>query len=212
MAKVRVLLADDHAMVAEAFKKLLEPEFEVGAVASDGRKLLHLAQQTRPDVVLLDLGMPSLNGFDAGRQLKKLLPAIKIVVVTMNEDNHTADAALREYASGYLLKSSASRAELSRAIVTVMTGNQYVSPGIADRLLQRFVRDPRRQARPLTHRQREVLQLLAEGRSMKQAAAELNVSARTIAFHKYKIMEENGLRNNSDFVFFAIKQQVVTAV
>jgi DNA-binding NarL/FixJ family response regulator len=212
MAKVRVLLADDHAMVAEAFKKLLEPEFEVGAVASDGRKLLHLAQQTRPDVVLLDLGMPSLNGFDAGRQLKRLLPAIKIVVVTMNEDNHTADAALREYASGYLLKSSASRAELSRAIVTVMTGNQYVSPGIADRLLQRFVRDPRRQARPLTHRQREVLQLLAEGRSMKQAAAELNVSARTIAFHKYKIMEENGLRNNSDFVFFAIKQQVVTAV
>jgi DNA-binding NarL/FixJ family response regulator len=212
MAKVRVLLADDHAMVAEAFKKLLEPEFEVGAVASDGRKLLHLAQQTRPDVVLLDLGMPSLNGFDAGRQLKRLLPAIKIVVVTMNEDNHTADAALREYASGYLLKSSASRAELSRAIVTVMTGNQYVSPGIADRLLQRFVRDPRRQARPLTHRQREVLQLLAEGRSMKQAAAELNVSARTIAFHKYKIMEENGLRNNSDFVFFAVKQQVVTAV
>jgi DNA-binding NarL/FixJ family response regulator len=212
VVKARVLLADDHVMVVEAFKKLLEPEFEVVGVATDGRKLLQLAQQTRPEVVLLDLEMPSLNGFDAGRQLKKLLPAIKIVVVTMNEDNHTADAALREYASGYLLKSSASRAELSRAIVTVMTGNQYVSPGIADRLLQRFVRDPRRQARPLTHRQREVLQLLAEGRSMKQAAAELNVSARTIAFHKYKIMEENGLRNNSDFVFFAIKQQVVTAV
>lgn len=211
-AKVRVLLADDHVMVVEAFKKLLEPEFEVVGIASDGRKLLQFALQTRPDVVLLDLGMPSLNGFDAGRQLKNLLPATKIVVVTMNEDVDTADAALREYASGYLLKSSASRAELSRAIVTVMTGNQHVSPGIADRLLQCFIRDPRGQARPLTHRQREVLQLLAEGRSMKQAAAELNVSTRTIAFHKYKIMEENGLRNNSDFVFFAIKQQVVTAV
>jgi DNA-binding NarL/FixJ family response regulator len=131
VVKARVLLADDHVMVVEAFKKLLEPEFEVVGVATAGRKLLQLAQQTRPEVVLLDLEMPSLNGFDAGRQLKKLLPAIKIVVVTMNEDIDTAEAALREYASGYLLKSSASRADLSRAIVTVMTGNRYLSPGIA---------------------------------------------------------------------------------
>ena len=209
MVKARVLLADDHVMVVEAFKKLLEPEFEVVGVATDGRKLLQLAQQTGPDVVLLDLGMPSLNGFDAGRQLKKLLPAVKIVIVTMNEDIDTAEAALRECASGYLLKSSASRADLSRAIVTVMTGNQYVSPGIADRLLQRFVRDPRRQARPLTHRQREVLQLLAEGRSMKEAAAELKVSTRTIAFHKYRIMDEYGLKSNAALLLFAIKEQVV---
>jgi DNA-binding NarL/FixJ family response regulator len=212
VARARVLLADDHEMVAEALKELLEPEFEVVAVASDGRKLLQLALQTRPNIVLLDLGMPSLNGFDAGQQLKKLLPATKIVVVTMNEDGDTADAALREWASGYLLKSSGGRAELSTAITAVMSGRQYLSPRIAERRDERFIRDPRQlHARRLTYRQREVLQLLAEGLSMKQAAAELNITTRTVAFHKYRIMEENGLKNNSDLVRFALKRQVVEA-
>jgi DNA-binding NarL/FixJ family response regulator len=211
MAKARVLLADDHTIVAEAFKKLLEPEFEVVGIASDGRKLLQLALETRPDVVLLDLAMPFLNGFDAGQQLSKLLPATKIVVVTMNEDGDTADAALREWASGYVLKSSGGT-ELAKAIVTAMNGKKYISQRIAARLSERLIRDPRRlQARPLTSRQREVLQLLAEGQSMKEAAAELNLTARTIAFHKYRIMEENSLRNNSDLVLFAIKQHVVVA-
>jgi len=210
VAKVRVLLADDHAMVVEAFKKLLEPEFEVVGVAADGRKLLQLAQETRPDVVLLDLGMPSLNGFDAGQQLKKLLPAIKIVVVTMNEDGDTADAALREWASAYLLKSSGSRAKLRAAVIEVMSGKQCISRRIADRREERFIRNPLQlQARPLTYRQREVLQLLAEGLSMKEAAAELNIATRTIAFHKYRIMEANGLKTNSDLVRFAIKQKMV---
>lgn len=212
MGKARVLLADDHAMVAESFKKLLEPEFEVVGIAADGRKLLQLTQQTKPDVVLLDLGMPSLNGFDAGKQLKKLLPAIKIVVVTMNEDGDSADAALREWASGYLLKSSVGGSELSKAIVAVMSGKQYISQTIANRRSERFIRNPQQvQARPLTHRQREVLQLLGEGLSMKQAAAELQITTRTIAFHKYQIMEEYGLKNNSEIVRFAMKQQVLTA-
>lgn len=203
MAKARVLLADGHTMVVEGLKKLLEPEFEIVGVTSDGRELLQLALQTKADVVLLALGMPSLNGFAAGQQLKKLLPATKIMVVTMNEDVDTADAALSEWASGYLMKSSASGAELSRAIVTVMSGKQYVSR-------QRFIRHPRGlQAQTLTCRQREVLQLLAEGRTMKEAAAELQVTSRTIAFHKYRIMEEHGLRSNSDLLRFAFKQQVV---
>jgi len=209
MANARVLVADDHALVMEAFRKLLEPEFEVVGVASDGRKLLQLALQTRPDVVLLDLGMPLLNGFDAGRQLKKLLPATKIIVVTMNEDVDTADAALYEWASGYVLKSSGGT-DLRKAIIAAISGRKYISQRIADRQSERFIRDPRRlQARPLTCRQREVLQLLAEGQSMKQAAAELKITIRTIAFHKYRIMEEYGLRNNSDLVRFAIKQQLV---
>jgi len=207
MGKTRILLADDHAMVMEAIRQLLEPEFEVIGIAHDGRRLLQLASETRPDMVLLDLGMPSLNGFDAGQQLRKLLPATKIVVLTMNEDGDTADAALREWASGYLLKSSVGRSELSRAIVAVMNGKQYVSQPIADRRNRRFIRDPRvQQARALTYRQREVLQLLAEGLSMKEAAAVLQIKTRTIAFHKYRIMEENGLKNNSDLVRFAMKR------
>lgn len=211
MARVRVLLADDHTMVVEALKKLLEPEFEIVGVASDGRELLQLALQTKPDVVLLDLGMPSLNGFAAGQQLKKLLPATKIMVVTMNEDVDTADGALSEWASGYLMKSSASGAELSRAIVTVMSGKQHVCRQIAERHFQRFIRDPQLKAQTLSYRQREVLQLLAEGRTMKEAAAELQITSRTIAFHKYRIMKEYGLRTNVDLVRFAMKQQVVAA-
>jgi DNA-binding NarL/FixJ family response regulator len=209
MAKARLLLADDHVLVVEALKKLLEPEFEVVGVASDGRELLQLAPVIRPDVILLDLGMPLLNGFDAGQKLKKLLPATRILVVTMNEDVDTAAAALREWASGYVLKSS-DVTELRKAIIAAMNGKKYISQRIADRHFEQFIRDPcGPQTRPLTTRQREVLQLLAEGRSMKQAAAELHVTTRTIAFHKYNIMEEYGLRNNSDFLRFAIKQQVV---
>jgi len=211
MAKVRVLLADDHTMVVEALKNMLEAEFEIVATASDGRELVQLAQQTNPDVILLDLGMPRLNGFEAGRQLKTLLPTTKIVVVTMNDDGEMAHAALCEWASGYVIKSSGG-AELRRAIAAAVGRKQYVSPAIADRQAERFAYDPRMpQARALTYRQREVLQLLAEGRSMQEAAAELQLTRRTIAFHKYRIMQEYGLRTNVDFLRFAMKQHVVPA-
>jgi len=208
MAKVRVLLADDHTMVAEALKNMLEPEFEIVATASDGRKLVELAKQTKPDVILLDLGMPLLNGFDAGRQLKRLLPTTKIVVVTMNDDCETAHATLREWASGYVIKSAAG-AELRRAIADAIGGRPYVSPPIANWQAERFINDPRMsQVKALTRRQREVLQLLAEGRSMKEAAAELQLTARTIAFHKYRIMQQHGLKTNVDLMRFAMKHDV----
>ena len=211
MATLRILLADDHTMVMEALQKLLEPEFEIVGTASDGRKLVQLAQQTRPEVILLDLGMPLLNGFDAGRQLKKLLPAIKIVVVTMSEDRETAHAALREWASGYFIKRSGV-AELRTAIAAALGGKQYISPLIANWQAERFVRVPRMpQARALTYRQREVLQLLAEGQSMKEAAAQLEVSLHTISYHKYRIMEEYGIRTNAGLFRFAMKQKVVAA-
>ena len=212
MGKPRILLADDHTLIVEAFKKLLEPEFEIVGTVPDGRKLLQVAPALRPDVVLLDLGMPMLNGFDAGRQLKKLLPNVKLIVLTVNEDYDLAVEALREWASGYLLKNSAS-SELVKAIWEVLRGKQYVTPQIAKRRLEEFVRDPRpNRTRHLTARQREVLQLLGEGRSMKEAAFELQVATRTIAFHKYRIMEEHGLKTNSDLVIFAIKQNVLSAV
>ena len=212
MGRPRILLADDHTLIVEAFKKLLEPEFEIVGTAPDGRKLLQVAPTLRPDVVLLDLGMPMLNGFDAGRQLKKLLPNVKLIVLTVNEDYDLAVEALGEWASGYLLKNSAS-SELVKAIWEVLRGKQYVTPQIAKRRLEEFVRDPRpNRIRHLTARQREVLQLLGEGRSMKEAAFELQVATRTIAFHKYRIMEEHGLKTNSDLVIFAIKQNVLSAV
>jgi DNA-binding NarL/FixJ family response regulator len=212
MGKTRILLADDHTLIVEAFKKLLEPEFEIVGTVADGRKLLQVAPALKPDVVVLDIGMPVLNGFDAGRQLKKLLPNVKLIVLTVNEDYDLAAEALREWASGYLLKNSAG-SELVKAIVDVMKGKQCVTPLIAKRQVAEFVRDPRpNRIRILTSRQREVLQLLGEGRSMKEAAFELSVATRTIAFHKYRIMEDHGLRTNSDLVRFAMKQNMLSAL
>lgn len=210
MGKPRVLLADDHVLVVEAFKKLLEPEFEIVGTVSDGRTLLSVAPKLKPDVVIIDLGMPLLNGMDAGEQLKKMLPQTKLIVLTMSEDFDLAAHALRNWASAYLLKKSVG-SELVKAIREVLKGGSYVTPKVAQRLLEEFVRDPRPdRTKSLTSRQREVLQLLAEGRTMKEVAAVLNVATRTIAFHKYRIMEEFGLKTNSDLVRFAIKEHIVT--
>ena len=209
MRKPRVLLADDHTLVVEAFIKLLEPEFEVVGTVADGRALLASAPQLNPDVVVLDLGMPLLNGMDAGHELKRLLPQAKLIVLTMSEDYDLAAEALRHWASAYLLKKSAS-SELVRAIREVLKGKTFVTPRVAQRLLEEFVRDPRPdRGKALTPRQREVLQLLAEGRTMKEVAAILNVATRTVAFHKYRIMEEYGLKTNSDLVRFAIRERIV---
>jgi DNA-binding NarL/FixJ family response regulator len=210
MAKARILVADDHTLIADAFKKLLEPEFEIVATVSDGRALLRTAYESKPDVAIIDLGMPLLNGADAGQELKKLLPQIRLLVVTMNEDYELAAHALKHWASGFLLKKSAGT-ELIKAIREVLKGNSYVTPKVAQRLLEEFVRDPRQErSRHLTPRQREILQLLAEGRTMKEVAAILNVAARTVAFHKYRIMEEYGLKTNSDLVKLAIKEHIIS--
>src|SRR5215813_1383017 len=170
MGRPAILLADDHTLVLEAFKKLLEPEFEIVGTVSDGRALLSVAPGLKPDVIVLDIGMPYVNGLDAGRELKRLLPCTKLIVLTMNEDADLARESLRLWASGYLLKKSAG-SELVKAIREALRGKSYVTPKVAQRLQDEFVRDPRLDRnKELTSRQREVLQLLAEGRTMKEAA------------------------------------------
>ena len=210
VGKARILLADDHTLVAEAIKRLLEPEFEVVGVVADGRSLVREASSLKPDVVLVDLNMPMLNGLDASEQLKSANPAMKIIVLTMNEDAEIAAQTMRTWASGYLLKKSAG-SELVKAVREVLRGGKYITPALEEVLAELYTREPRfpEVGRVLTQRQREVLQLLAEGRTMKEAAAILNVAARTVAFHKYRIMQDFGLANNSELLRFAIKQRVV---
>src|SRR5215468_9708763 len=207
--KPRVLLADDHTLVVEAFKKLLEPQFEIVGAVGDGRALLDVAPQVRPDLALLDLTMPLMNGTEAGERLKHILPDTNLIVLTMSEDPDVAAEVLRNWASGFLLKKSAAK-ELTEAAQEVLQGKTYITPSMRDRLQGVFVRGALRgRARTLTPRQREVLQLLAEGRTMKEVAEILHVTARTIAFHKYKIMEDLGLKTNSDLLRFAIKERLL---
>ena len=206
----RVLLADDHTLLLEAFEKLLEPEYLVVGAVSDGRALLTAAAALRPDVIMLDIAMPLLNGLDAARQLKKTMPKVKLIFLTMNEDPNVASEAFRAGASGYLLKTSAS-SELIKAIKEAFCGRSYVSPIVAQGMLESFVRQPNddRDAPPLTPRQREVLQLLAEGLSMKAAAKILKVTPRTVAFHKYRMMEQLNIKNNADLIQFAFREHIV---
>lgn len=210
MNKPRVLLADDHSLVVAALKKLLEPEFEIVGTVSDGRELLLIAPQLKPDVVVIDLSMPLLNGMDAGTQLKRSMPLVKLIVLTMSEDSELAVEALRHWASGYLLKKSAGP-ELAKAIRDVLKGKPYVTPKMARRLAEEFIRDPRpdHQEKKLTPRQREVLQLVTEGRTMKEIAAILNISPRTAAFHKYRIMENFSLHTTAELVRFAITKNIL---
>ena len=209
MTKARILLADDHTLVAEAFKRLLEPEFEVVGTVGDGRALLRAAGELKPDLVLVDLNMPLLNGLDASEQLKQALPKVKIIVLTMNEDPEIAAETMEKWASGYLLKKSAG-SELLKAVRDVLRGGRYIAPALRDAMRDLAARDSRPDStRSLTARQREVLQLLAEGHTMKEAAAILNVATRTIAFHKYRIMQDFKLENNADLVRFAIKQGLI---
>ena len=210
MSRARILLADDHSMVVDAFRKLLEPEFEIVGTASDGRELVTSALALRPDVIVVDIGMPLFSAIDVRRDLKLLLPFTKFIALAMNEDWEVTAKAVKPWATAYLLKKSAGL-ELVRAIRESLKGKTYVT---------RLGRDPRestiREPRPvqdkgLTARQREVLQLLSEGRTMKETAAFLHVTPRTVAFHKYRIMEEFGLKTNADLVRFAIREGVVSA-
>ncbi len=208
MTKPRLMLADDHTLVAEAFVRLLADNYDVVRVVSDGMTLLKEAPELRPHVVILDLGMPLLNGMEAGKQLKMLLPLTKIIVLTMNEDVDLAKEALGHWASAYLLKKSAS-SELVRAVDDVLHHKTYVTPRIAKRLQDDFIQNPDPDRQMLSKRQIEVIQLLAEGYTMKEAGAMLNIKPRTIAFHKYRIMASYGLATHSEFVMFAIKHHIV---
>jgi DNA-binding NarL/FixJ family response regulator len=204
-------LADDHTLVAEAFKKLLEPEFDVVGIVENGREFLRAAVELKPDLALIDLNMPLLNGLDAGAQCKELLPGTKIIVLTMTEDADIAEEAMKKWASGYLLKKSAG-SELLKAVKEVLAGQVYMTPAVKlDHLESAPARLTKSEnGKELTTRQREVLQLLAEGHTMKEAAAILHVATRTVAFHKYRIMEEFKLHTNSELLRFAIKQKLVT--
>ena len=210
MIRPRVLLADDHTLLLDAFTKLLEPECEVVGTVGDGRALLEIAPKLNPDIIVLDMAMPLLNGLDAGRQLKQKLPDVKLIFLTVNEDPELAAEAFRIGASGYLLKNSAA-SELFHAIQEVSKGRAYVTPLVAKEMLDTFVHGSQRRklSHNLTSRQREVLQLLAEGRSMKEVATLMKITPRTVAFHKYRIMDELHLKTNADLVQFAIKQGLV---
>jgi DNA-binding NarL/FixJ family response regulator len=189
MIRPRIVLADDHSLPLEAFSRLLEPECDIVGIATDGRSLIAMAPALKPDVVVLDVNMPVLNGVEAGRQLKSLLPRIKLVFLTASEDPDLCMHVLRNGASGYLLKSSLG-SELVAAIRSACRGDSYVTPRMADTMNEAFLRHGKKAGLPrlLTPRQREVLRLLVEGYSMKQAAAELGLTLRTVAFHKYRIM------------------------
>jgi DNA-binding NarL/FixJ family response regulator len=205
----RILLADDHILFNQALTKILEPEFDVVGTTSNGRLLLQLAPTLCPDVILLDLSMPLMNGNEAGHRLKTILPKAKIIVLTASEDPLLASKALRSWASGYLLKKAAAE-ELVQAIRQVLRGTKYLTPYLRcaaqDECIQNDTRNSERQ---LTPRQREVLQLFAEGYSMKETANILAVATRTIAFHKYKIMEDLRLKTNADLLRLAIKENLM---
>lgn len=209
MSKPRLMLADDHTLVVEAFVKLLADSYDIVGVVSDGMTLLKRAPELKPHVVILDLGMPLLNGFEAGKQLKKLLPSTKIIVLTMNEDVDMAKEALRNWASAYLLKKSAG-SELLHAINEALHHRSYVTPRMAQRIEDEFERapDPDRQMQ-LTKRQTEVIQLLVEGYTMKEVGGMLNIKPRTVAYHKYQVMDWYGLKTHAEFVMFAIKHHIV---
>jgi DNA-binding NarL/FixJ family response regulator len=212
MTRPSVLIADDHTLIVEAFRKLLEPQYDVVATVPDGRTLLDVAAKTRPDVIVVDIGMPLLNGLAAGQQLKKVMPKVKLVYVTMNEDPDIAAEAMESGASVYLLKSSAA-AELLNGIHQALKGGSYITPRVRRAMDESFIRSPIRRAVPkkLTTRQMEVLQLLAEGRSMKEVAAVLDLTPRTVAFHKYRIMEVIGARSNAELIQFAFKNHIAAA-
>src|SRR5215469_12526476 len=208
--RLRVMLADDHTILVEAFRQLLEPHCEIVGTVSDGRALLETAKEINPDVIVVDIAMPLMNGLEAGLRLKEQMPAVKLIFLTMNEDAGLAVEAMRCGASGFLLKSCAAT-ELIRAIQMAMRGKSYVSPQIARGMEKEFINNPRprQRAKVLTPRQREVVLLLAEGKSMKQVASVLNVTPRTVAFHKYRVMQELNLETTADLIQFAIKSRIL---
>ena len=211
MPLTTVLIADDHAVVADGLAALLKDCFDVVGVVHDGRALLESAQNLRPDVILTDISMPGMNGLDAIRKIKEIRPLSKIIVLTMHADAELAAQAFRSGAVGYLLKSSQSD-ELISAIREVGQGHSYLSPLIASDFISALL-DARSETPELsgilTSRQREVLQLLAEGKTMKETAAILRISPRTVESHKYEIMKILGFSTNSELVQYAIRLRLI---
>jgi len=208
--RARLLIADDHTLLAEACKNLLEPEFEVVGIVDNGRALLRMAGEMKPEVVILDIAMPQLNGLDAGDQIKQLLPRTKLVYLTVNMSPEVAAEAFRRGASGYVVKTSAA-AELLTAIRRALKSESYLSPLITKETVDFLLRsrDQYVAEKRITRRQGEILQLLAEGKSMKEVAAILDVKPGTVAFHKYRIMETLGLKTNAELIQYALKHHLI---
>jgi len=212
LTKARVLLADDHKIVIEGLKSLLEPEFDIVGTVNDGRELISTAEKLHPDVIVVDISMPLLNGIEAVQYLKKSQENVKIVFLTMHPDVAYAVSAFESGASGYVLKHSAPE-ELVTAIQESLKGRTYVTPLIAGELMQSYKEGSHRDRdllSQLTSRQRQVLQLLAEGHSAKEIATILDISVRTVEFHKYRMMEDLGIKNGADLIRYAIKHRVVS--
>jgi DNA-binding NarL/FixJ family response regulator len=209
-ARPRVLLADDHAMLLEAFTRMLSPSCDVVGAVGDGRALLEAAPRLEPDVIVADIAMPKLNGIDACRQLQPKLPGVRWVFLTVNEDPDLAREAFRLGASAFLLKSSAA-SELFTAIQRAMAGQRYITPLIMKDIPEGVFLDQPAPAHrdKLTDREREVLQLLAEGLTMKEVAAVLHVTPRTVAFHKYEVMKRLGIETGAELVQYAVKLGLV---
>jgi DNA-binding NarL/FixJ family response regulator len=210
LSRTTVLLADDHLMLVEALKKILEAEYDVVGTVGDGHALLQAAEKLRPDVVVLDIAMPLLNGLDAGRQLKHDMPAVKLIFLTMNEDPYLVGEAFRAGASAYLLKQGAAL-ELTKAIAVALKGRTYITPCVSEGLANISLCDPeaREHAPEPTARQRQVIQLLAEGRSMKEIADLLHITMRTVASHKYRAMEILQIKSSAELIRYAVKQRIV---
>ena len=208
MKKKRILLADDHKIITESLKNILEPTYEVVGMVEDGHMLVREAARLLPDVIIVDISMPKLNGIEAVRQIKKEGIGSKVIFLTMHPDVTYASNALDAGASGYVLKHSA-HSELLQAVEKVLLGKMFITEKIAEELenVTHTRRDP---IRKLTPRQREVLQLLAEGKSAKEVADILCISPRTVEFHKYRIMEELGMSSSAELVQYSIKQGIIT--
>jgi len=206
----RILIAEDHQLVAEALKHLLEPEFEVVGIVNDGRALVNVATELRPDVVIVDISMPLLNGLEAGEQVKLQRRETKLIFVTMNTSAEIAAEAFRRGASAFVVKQSSAQ-DLVIAIRSILRNESYLSPLITRETVEYLLQsgDAPRKERQLTARQAEVLQLLAEGKPMKEVGYILNITEGTVAFHKYKMMEILGLNSNAALVEYAIKHHVV---
>jgi DNA-binding NarL/FixJ family response regulator len=212
MSRPRILLADDHRIILDGLKKVLDPEFEVAGSVEDGRELLKEAERLRPDVIVADISMPHLNGLEAVRQIHKTLPEIKVVFLTMHAEVAYAINAFGAGASGYVLKNSAAD-ELVTAIREALQGRTFVTSLIAGELLQAYQNGMHRQAvtaADLTSRQREVLYLLAQGKAIKEIATSLNISTKNVEYHKYRIMELLGIKTTAELVRYAVQHDIAT--
>ena len=208
----RILLADDHRIVSEGLRSLLEPEFELIGIVEDGRALLDAAEKLRPDVIVVDISMPLLNGIEAVRQIKKKNKDVKVIFLTMHPDVTYAVSALEAGALGYVLKHSAP-SELTTAVRSALKGKIYVTPILSGENMlspKKGSVERREKTSHLTRRQREVLQLLAEGYSAKEIASILNISTRTVEYHKYQMMQDVGMKTVADLIRYAIKHKIVS--